>query len=580
MRRRTAKLRLSSPIDLRLALLALAFIVAWAAIGYRLFQVQVVHAAEYEAAGLAQRLDVEVLAATRGRIYDRQGRELAVSISSTSVYAKPQQIEDPVNTATILGPMLNVDIGLLAARLQTDKPFVFVARQLEREEADAVVALQIPGIYFLEEPKRVYPSGSIAAHVVGFVDIDSNGIEGLELEYDSLLVGQPGSVQTEKDPGGNVIPYGQYEIDPAVQGVDLISTIDLEIQFAAETACADALVRTQAERCIIVVLDPATFEILALVVAPTFDPHDRSDTDPSTGVLSNAAVRSVFEPGSTQKLVTVAAALEEGVVQWNTQYLVPDQIEVVDDACESDTDDIEGCFQDFTRHPDEVMTVKDCVRLSSNVCTIKIQADLGETRLEDYLMSFGYGQTTGVDFPGEASGNVNLPHGCTTCPASAAIGYSISVTALQMAAVYATIANDGVWIQPRLVTDIVDGDGRRQHLDAPSHRVVSDTTARTMRIMLQAVVEDGTGALASIEGYAVGGKTGTTRKFDFSVGAYTDDVVVSFIGMAPIENPELVIAVVIDSPSEAATGGAIAAPVFAEVMRKALHQMGVSPDAR
>ena len=580
MRRRTAKIRLSSPIDFRLAILGLVFIAAWGAIGYRLFQVQVVHAAEYEAAGLAQRIDVQVLAARRGRIFDRQGRELAISIPATSVYAKPQQIIDPVTTATVLGAMLDVDIHELAAKLQSDSGFVFVARQLERAEADEVRALELPGIHFLEESKRVYPSGSIAAHVVGFVDIDSNGIEGLELEYDDLLVGVPGSATTEQDPGGHVIPYGQYQVDPAVQGVDLITTIDLEVQFAAEIACAEALIRTQATRCTIVVLDPKTFEVLALVVAPTFDPHDRSNVDPSTGVLSNVAVRSVYEPGSTQKLVTVAAALEEGVVQWDTQYLVPDQIEVVEDACDFDDDDIEGCFEDASHHPDELMTVKDCVRLSSNVCTIKIGEGLGERRLEEYLTAFGYGQATGVDFPGEADGNVNLPHGCPTCPASAAIGYSISVTPLQMAAVYATIANDGVWIQPRLVTDIIDGDGQRAHVEADSHRVVSEGTARTMCIMLQAVVEDGTGTLASVDGYAVGGKTGTTRKFDFSAGSYTEDVVVSFIGMAPIEDPQLVIAVVIDSPLEGVTGGAAAAPVFAEVMRKALHQMGVSPDVR
>lgn len=579
MARRSQRLRLSSPIDVRLALIAVLFIGAWLIIGYRLFQVQVVQAAEFEAEGIAQRVDVETLAATRGKIFDRQGRELAISITSTSVYARPAQVVDPLSTASVLGAMLDVDIENLVQRLQSDSEFVFVARQLELNEAEEVKALDLPGIHFLEEPKRVYPSGSVAAHVVGFVDIDSTGIEGLEAEYNELLVGVEGKLTTERDPGGNVIPYGDYEIIPAVQGVDLITTIDLEVQFAAETACENALVETLAERCTIVVLDPDTFQILALVVAPTFDPEDRSDVDPSTGVLSNAAVRSVYEPGSTQKLVTVAAALEEGAVDFDTEYLVPDHIEVVEGACENDDDDIEGCFEDATPHPDEVMTVQDCVRLSSNVCTIKIEADLGDDKLEEYLNAFGYGRATGVDFPGEASGNVNLPYGCPTCPASAAIGYSLSVTPLQMAAVYATIANDGEWIQPRLVTTIIDGDGNREEIEAASHRVVSPETARIMRIMLRGVVEDGTGTLAAVDGYTVGGKTGTTRKFDFSQGAYTEEVVVSFIGMAPIEDPQLVIAVVIDSPQDGNSGGAAAAPVFAEVMRKALHQLGVSPDA-
>ena len=578
MARRQARMRLSSPIDVRLAFLALVFLVAWMAVGYRLFQVQVVDAAEYTADALRQRIVVKILAPQRGVIYDRQGRKLAITIKSTSVYANPQQVVDPVTTANVLGAMLDVDIGRLLDGLQSDKTFMFVARQLERDQADEVRGLELPGIHFVEEPKRVYPTG-LAPHVVGFVDIDSNGIEGLELQFNEALAGVPGSVLAEKDPGGHVIPSGQFMSRPAVPGVDLMTSIDQEVQFAAEGACAAALERTQATRCTAVVLDPATSEVLALAVLPTFDPADRSDVDPSTGILSNAAVRSVYEPGSTQKLVTVAAALEEGVVDSDTQYLVPDQIEVVEDACESDDGEIEGCYADATRHDDQVMIVRDCVRLSSNVCTIKIQQDLGEDLLKDYLAAFGYGQTTGIDFPGEVGGAVNLPHGCPTCPASAAIGYAISVTPLQMAAVYATVANDGVWIQPRLVTHIIDGDGRRETPVAESHRVLSVETSRLMRLMLEAVVADGTGTLAAVPGYTVGGKTGTTRKFDFTVASYTDEVVVSFIGMAPILDPRLVVAVVIDSPQEFASGGQGAAPVFAEIMEKALHQMGVAPDA-
>ena len=579
MARRTGRLALSSPIDIRLALLALFFLAAWGLIGYRLFQVQVVEAAEYTAAALAQRLDVEETAPQRGVIYDRQGRELAISVDSKSVYANPQQVTDSVGTGNVLGAMLGVDIDELIADLQSDKTFLFVARQLEWELASEVEALELRGIYFVEEPKRVYPSGTMAAHVIGFVDIDSNGIEGLEAEYNELLTGVPGSILAEKDPGGRVIPFSQYEVEPAIPGVELITSIDREIQFAAENACADAVERTQAARCTVVVLDPDTFEVLALAVAPTFDPADRSNVDPETGILSNAAIRSVYEPGSTQKLVTVAAALEEGVVEWDTQYVVADTIEVVENACDDDDDEIEGCFEDAHSHDDVVMTVKDCVRVSSNVCTIQIQRDLGDDALKAYLDAFGYGRATGIDFPGEATGNINLPHGCPTCPASAAIGYSLSVTPLQMAAVYATVANDGIWVQPRIVTDIIDGDGRHESLEGRSHRVLSSETARLMRIMLRAVVEDGTGTLAAVKGYTVGGKTGTTRKFDYSAQSYTDEVVVSFIGMAPIDDPRLVVAVVIDRPQIEDTGGTVAAPVFAEIMEKALHQMGVSPDA-
>ena len=230
-----------------------------------------------------------------------------------------------------------------------------------------------------------------------------------------------------------MIPHGRYEVQPAVPGADLIVSIDREIQFVAHRACVDTLISAEAERCTVVVLDPDTFEILAMVVVPSFDPSNRSQLDIAGGVLTNTAVRSLYEPGSTQKAVTVSAALEEGVVEWDTQYLVQDKIEVVVGACADRGDEVFGCFSDFSPHPPEVLTVKDCVRQSSNVCTIKIGQDLGKDNLAGYLDAFGYGEVTGIDFPGEARGSVNLPKGCSTCPASASIGYSLSVSPLQMA---------------------------------------------------------------------------------------------------------------------------------------------------
>ena len=570
--------------DVRLLTIALLFVGAWATIGYQLYRVQVVDAAEYTAAAEKQRVRVEETAAARGTIYDRQGRELAVSIESRSIYANPRQVVDPGSTALILSGLLGLDIDRLREKLISDATFVFVVRQVEADEAAEVEALDLAGIHFLAEPKRVYPSGSLAAHAVGFVNIDSKGIEGLEAQYDGLLTGTPGRVLAERAPGGQVIPHGRHEVQPAVPGADLIISIDREIQFMAHRACIDTLVRAEAERCTVVALDPDTFEIMAMVVVPSFDPSNRSDMDVSSGRLTNSAVRSVYEPGSTQKAVTVSAALEEGVVEWDTQYLVQDKIEVVDGACEEEEQEVFGCFSDFSPHEPNVMTVKDCVRFSSNVCTIKIGQDLGQEHLAGYLDAFGYGQATGIDFPGEAPGTVNLPHGCPTCPASASIGYSLSVSPLQMAAVYATIANGGVRMEPRLVTGIVDGNGAKHQPASPSKRVLSEDTARKVRLMLKSVVDGGTGTRAAVRGYTVGGKTGTTRKFDHDLGAYTDDYVASFVGMAPVEEPRLVIAVVVDAPRIGATvldrtGGVVAAPLFAEVMEGSLHQMGVRPDA-
>ena len=569
-------------VDARLLTAVLVFTAVWVSIGYRLFQVQVVDAAGYREAAEGQRLRVEETSAARGTIYDRQGRELAVSIEAQTIYANPRQIDDLGEAAFLLGEILGLDIHRLREKLDSSSTFVFVARQVEEEQASAVKELELAGIHFLTEPKRVYPTGVMAAHTVGFVDVDSKGIEGLEAQYDELLTGVPGRVVAERAPGGQLIPHGRYEVEPAVPGADLLTSLDREVQFSAYQGCLSTLERTLAERCTVVVLDPSTFEVLAMAVVPSFDPSDRTGLDPASGILSNSAVRSVYEPGSTQKAVTLSAAVEEGVVEWDSQYLVPDTIEVVEGACLDES--VIGCYRDFTPHEPALMTVKDCVRLSSNVCTVKIGQDLGAAHLAGYLDAFGYGYATGIDFPGEAKGSINLPHGCPTCPSSASIGYSLSVSPLQMASVYATIANGGLRMAPRLVVGVVDGNGVNQLPQVPLVRVLSENAARKVRLLLKTVVDDGTGIEAAVRGYTVAGKTGTTRKFDRDLGVYTDDFVASFVGMAPADDPRLVVAVVVDSPRAERelerTGGLVAAPLFSEVMEASLHQMGVRPDAR
>lgn len=577
-----AKERPRRSVDVRLLVTVLLFTAVWVSIGYRLFQVQVVDAAGYREAAEGQRLRVEETSAARGTIYDRQGRELAVSIEAKTVYANPRQIDDIGEAAFLLGEILELNVHRLREKLDSSSTFVFVARQVEEDQAAAVEELELAGVHFLTEPKRVYTTGVMAAHTVGFVDVDSKGIEGLEAQYDELLTGVPGSVLAERAPGGQLIPHGRYEVQPAVPGADLITSLDREVQFSAYQGCLSTLERTRAERCTVVVLDPSTFEVLAMAVVPSFDPSDRAGLDPSSGILSNSAVRSVYEPGSTQKAVTLSAAVEEAVVAWDTQYLVPDTIEVVDGACLDES--VIGCYRDFTPHEPVLMTVKDCIRVSSNVCTVKIGQDLGAEYLASYLDAFGYGRATGIDFPGESRGTVNLPHGCPTCPSSASIGYSLSVSPLQMASVYATIANGGLRMAPRLVTGIVDSNGVNQLPQVPSVRVLSENAARRVRLLLETVVDDGTGVEAAVRGYTVGGKTGTTRKFDRELGVYTDDFVASFVGMAPVDEPRLVVAVVVDSPQADIeldrTGGLVAAPLFSEVMEASLHQMGVRPDAR
>jgi len=551
----------------RALMVGLALVLAWAALGVRLFQVQVVRAEELSEASLSERLTRRELAPDRGTIFDRDGGTLAVSILGKTVAANPRLIEDVEVTAQLLSAALDLNSEQLRERLSADTSFVFVERQLEPSEAKSVIEMALPGIFTIDEPKRVYPAESLAAHVVGFVDIDSVGLEGLEFHYDDELRGEPGFVMFESDVGGRRIPQGLYETQPAVPGSDLRTTIDPSIQFIAENACRQALSETGAQRCTIVVLDPETGEVLALVSAPSFNPADRSTY--TTELITNSAIRTIYEPGSTQKLVTLAAALEEGAVTRSDRFLVEDSIEVAGGQV----------IRDFQPHDPEYWTVDDILTYSSNVGTILIQQELGDSVHRRYIEAFGYGSATGIDSNGEESGLVNLDPSCGSCLQSAAIGYSLSVTPLQIASVYATIANDGVWIQPHLVSEIIDGDGTRHPQTFESREVISSDTADVLRSMLARAVEEGTGQRAQVPGYEAGGKTGTTQAI--INGEYSElDVVASFVGMAPIDDPQLVVAVVIDRPYRDQTGGRAAAPVFATVMEQALHSLGVQGSVR
>jgi cell division protein FtsI (penicillin-binding protein 3) len=322
--------------------------------------------------------------------------------------------------------------------------------------------------------------------------------------------------------------------------------------------------------------------------APVFDPQTRETLDPACDraddpavcrSFSNFVVRGIFEPGSTQKLITVAAALEEGEVAIGS--VIPEvtyELELIEDACRFADDELYGCYRDFAKHETEDMTVAEVFTKSSNIGTIKIAEKLGEDRLVEYIESFGLGTVTGVDYTAEAEGILNFEAGCETCWASAAIGYSVAASPLQMAAAYAAIGNDGVWTSPHIVASQTDADGETEVAGIETRPVVSSGTAVLMRELLASVVEEGTGQSAVVEGYRVGGKTGTANKLDEN-GRYTEETRASFVGMAPISDPKIVVAVVLDAPSfDYRTGGTSAAPVFAQVMEQALHRLGVTPD--
>ncbi len=573
--------------DIRLVLVGVVLVAAWISIGYRLFEVQGVHAAEYAEPGFDQRVRHEETPAKRGTIYDRDGIELAVTVNASTVVANPSVITDPVATAGALAPVLGLDEASLATRLaDPESQFTYVARRIDAAVADRVrdvISQQdLEGLSIIAEPDRVYPAGTLASQVLGFVRQDDQaGLEGIELEYDDLLSGTPGTRILERDPYGVEILSGELLVEPAIPGSDLVLTIDREIQSAAQEAADQALIDTNAAGATIVVLEVGTGDILAMASAPGFDPNQRDTID--SGAVRNRAVTDVYEPGSTLKVVTISAALEEGIVTPDDSWLVPAELEIPPK---------EEPYSDEGRTEGAVMSVADIVAHSSNIGTIQIEQQLGNDDFHRYLSSFGLGQSTGSGLPGEVSGLLRpAEEWCpNVCGPSTAIGYRVDVTALQMAALFSTVANDGVWVQPHVVQEIVDSDGTTESTEPQQRPVLSQATAETMRTLLGGVVEVGTGHRAAIDGYTVGGKTGTTQKYLSEEGIYSeDDRIASFIGMAPLSDPRIVVAVVLDSPHGEITegdrsvdlrfGGVSAAPVFAQVTEASLNRLGVAPDA-
>ncbi|MFP4235078.1 MAG: peptidoglycan D,D-transpeptidase FtsI family protein [Nitriliruptoraceae bacterium] len=548
----------------------------------KLVEIQVVEAAELAAIGERQRARTIELPATRGRLYDRDGDVLATSVQAATIYADPRAFRssetpdglpvppagDAEAVAAALAPLLQTAPEALTDQLTADRHFVYLARQVPYEVGTAVRELALPGIGVLTEPHRLYPAGSLAGQVVGFTDIDGQGLQGLEAVYDRVLAGTPGTLLLERAPGGLDIASGVRELLPAEVGSDLVLSLDRDIQYVAEQAADSALERFDAIGASIVVLEVATGDVLAMASAPGFDPNERGSEEPSD--RRNRAVTDLFEPGSTQKALTFAAAIEEGIVTPSTTMELSDSIEVAGST-----------FTDAYRHERATWTVAEMIERSSNVGSILVAEELGAERLEGYLRAFGYGEPTALGFPGEPGGLLR-PHEewwGTSLP-TISIGHGVAVSLVQLATSYLTLANDGVTIDPRLVLGTVGEDGRvRPTPVTGGEQVVSAGTARAVRGMLEGVIhgEQGTGTRALIEGYRMAGKTGTARKPATDRVGYTDEYVGTFVGMAPADDPQVVVAVMVDEPYPI-YGGATAAPIGGEVMEAALHALRVPRD--
>lgn len=556
-----------SAAPLRLLALFAVLSVAFAALAARLVILQIVNAPAYAQLAEDQRRREVTFAARRGAIFDRDGEPLAISVDLRTIYTDPVMVEDPRAAAEELAPVLGQSVVELEEKLigsPSWSRFEYLVRQAPPELAEKVGRLNVPGVFMRPEARRVYPNGELASHVLGIVNVDGDGLAGVEVQYEEILRGRPGLMVLEQDPAGRALPQAEFTFERPTAGRSLFLTLDKDIQYFTELTLDEAVRDYGADAGVAIVMRPRSGEILALANVPDFDPNRAGES--SDDALRNRALTDVYEPGSAYKVVTASAALNEEVVTPKTRFVVPDQMAYSDRV-----------FHDSHSHPTEVMSVEKIITDSSNVGTIKIGLKLGGERLDEYVRSFGFGSRTGLDFPGESPGIV-IPRsewsGSTI--ATIPIGQGIAVTALQMAAAFSTIANDGVWVEPKLLYATMGTNGGVESSSPPaSKRVISIHTARKMKKILRNVVNEGTGTQAQIPGYPVAGKTGTAQK-PLPTGGYGSSYTATFAGFAPTRQPEIAAIVVLDEPSPI-WGGWTAAPTFKTIMEFALRHLGVSP---
>ncbi|MGH2754797.1 MAG: peptidoglycan D,D-transpeptidase FtsI family protein [Actinomycetota bacterium] len=534
---------------------------------FRLVVLQVVESHAYAKIAADQRERVIEFPARRGVMFDRNGDALAMSVDLNMVYTDHIHVDDIEETARKLAPLLDVPAAELEKKLVPSVPgdqFEYLAHEVEPRVARRIKAMKIPGIYMKPEPKRYYPGGRLASHVLGFVNLDGTVQAGLERQYQSILRGEPGRMMLEQDPTGRALPQAEFSYEAPEPGQSLFLTIDKELQYFTEMTLAEAVRRYHAEAGTAIVMHVGTGEVLALANTPDFDPNDPGDASQDT--LRNRAVTDVYEPGSAFKIVTLAAALEERVVTPKTSYPVPDAFQYVDRV-----------FNDSHSHATETMTVAEIIQQSSNVGTIKMGLEVGGQKLDEYIRRFGFGARTGLDFPGETPGIV-LPRKLWsgTTIATLPIGQGIAVTPLQMVSAYAAIANGGKWVEPKLLHSTMGSQGRMKlSPPAATRRVVSTKTARKVTKILEGVVEDGTGTEALVPGYNVAGKTGTAQK-PLPGGGYGNSYIGSFAGFAPAGDPQVVVLVKLDEPSPI-WGGSTAAPTFQTIMEYTMRHLKITP---
>jgi cell division protein FtsI (penicillin-binding protein 3) len=550
-------------------------LIAFGLLAARVAQLQLFSGDKYTNLAAASTVREVPLNAERGSIFDRNGRDLALSIRRTTIYADPKFVADPLATAKALAPLVKVDEQTLLQRLsdkgtpEQPRRFVYIARTVSDDVASAVEAAKLPGIGFVPESARSYPAGTVAGSLIGAVHADGTGAAGIEYVYRDLLAGKPGKLVVEQDPLGHDIPNTPRSQTDAVRGTDLVLTLDENMQYEMEYSLLDQVIATQAKGGMAAIVDVKSGDVLAM--STVLGPSAKEPARVARPGERNNPLTELYEPGSTSKLITISWALEHGLVTPSTAFNVADHI-YVDPA-------VEKPYVDHDPHEITRWTTSDIMQHSSNVGTIMVAQKMHNQDMNDAVRAFGFGSKTNIDWPGQPNGLLIPPDQYfATGKYATSIGYGTAVTGMQVLGALTTIANDGVTRPARLLDATIDENGDRHAVSTPAgKRVVSSATAQQMGTMLQGVVAGGTGACAAVRGYTVAGKTGTSKKLGAD-GRYSDSAsMASFEGFAPADNPRFAAIVVLDEPlTQYQFGGTAAAPVFSEIMGFALNQYGVA----
>ncbi len=552
----------------RIRFIQVVLILTLTGLGIKSFDIQILKADEYARRaekGYSRHLTIK---GERGRILDRHWNKLGATLDALTVIADPLRIEAPVKTARALVPLLELDEKELVQKFSRKSRYALIAENISPDLALQVRDLNLPGIYFQKSFKRFYPNRDLAAQVLGFTGKEDVGLEGLEFRYNDVLEGRSVTIRVRRDGTGRILDIDRKK-QAELRGNDIVLTLDKKIQLFTETALEETVRKHQAKSGMALVMRPVTGELLAMAQYPRFNPNNYGDFDPA--LFRNRTVTDAFEPGSTMKVFTAAAALENGMTP-NTIFF-----------CENGRYRI-GRYTVKDTHPHDWLTINHIVAYSSNIGAVKIAEKMGRQTLHDYLTRFGFGEKTQVDCPGETPGTLMKPEQWTRIDTGAiSFGQGISVSAIQLVSGISTIANNGQAMQPMLVKKIVSNTGKDLKVFHPTpvrQAVTPQTAARVKHMMALAVQENGTGTKAALAGYSVCGKTGTAQKVVQGQKGYAKNTYTSvFAGFAPFQNPQLAVLVVVDEPRNKYYGGDVAAPAFKNILAQSFNYLSIPPAA-